>query len=247
MQASDDDFPYTSDDPSLTPLDDDNAILPLTTQQLNDIRGTLRLAVGSVLTGKDAYAKRLRQMQSVQETVRPESIVIDENETPHDQLRYLLLGMLFEAPDLLQRSLVTAEQVSLKVYGLFSRLLSPVTKSWVFTPVKGQYNGATARGEKIVDQLIMKGRIEEQNSRLILQQKAIDDLVNEVLQYVLLRTELQQYIEDAGIGVAGGVVDEFRDQSSNVDSILDQKLRSIFRKRVPSETITPPSNPADGE
>jgi len=43
------------------------------------------------------------------------------------------------------------------------------------------------------------------------------------------------------------VVDEFRDQSSNVDSILDQKLRSIFRKRVPSETVTQPSNPADGE
>ena len=247
MQALDDDFPYTSDDPSLTPVDDDSAILPLTAQQLNDIKGTLRLAVGSVLTGKDAYAKRLRQMQSVQETVKPESIVIDENETPHDQLRYLLLGMLFEAPDLLQRGLVTAEQVSLKVYGLFSRLLSPVTNSWVFTPVKGQYNSATTRGEKIVDQLIMKGRIEEQNSRLILQQKAIDDLVNEVLQYVLLRTEIQQYIEEAGIGVAGGVVDEFRDQSSNVDSILDQKLRSIFRKRVPSETVTPPSNPADGE
>jgi hypothetical protein len=247
MQALDDDFPYSSDDPSLTPLGDDGAILPLTAQQLNDIKGTLRLAVGSVLTGKDAYAKRLRQMQSTQETVKPESIVIDENETPYDQLRYLLLGMLFETPDLLQRSLVTVEQASLKVYGLLSKLLSPVTNSWVFTPVKGQYNSATARGEKIVDRLIMKGRIEEQNSRLTLQQKAIDDLVNEVLRYVLLRTEIQQYIEEAGIGVAGGVVDEFRDQSSNVDSILDQKLRSIFHKRVPSETMTQPSNPADGE
>jgi hypothetical protein len=247
MQASDDDFPYSSDDPSLSPIDDDSAILPLTAQQLNDIKGTLRLAVGSVLTGKDAYAKRLRRMQSVQQTAKPESIVIDENETLHDQLRYLLLGMLFEAPDLLQRGLVTAEQVSLKVYGLFSRLLSPVTNSWVFTPMKGQYNSATARGEEIVDRLIMKGRIEEQNSRLILQQQAIDDLVNEVLQYVLLRTEIQQYIEEAGIGVAGGVVDEFRDQSSNVDSILDQKLRSFFHKRVQSESVTPPSNPADGE
>ena len=59
------------------------------------------------MTGKDAYTKRLRQMQSGQETIKPEAIVVDENETPRDQLRFLLLGMLFETPDLLQRGLVS--------------------------------------------------------------------------------------------------------------------------------------------
>jgi len=246
MQKQDDDFPYTSDDPSLTPIEDNDAILSLTSQQLDDLRGTLRLVVGSALNGKDLYVKRLRQMRTMQESVKPDSIVIDENETARDQLKYMLLGILFSTPDLLQRGLVTTEQVSLKVYGLFSKILSPFTSSWVFSPVRDQYDSATARGEKVIDRLVMKGRIEEQNSRLALQQKTIDDLINELLEYVILKTDATQIIQEAGIGVAGGVTDEFREQSSAVDSILDQKLRSIFHKRVPSQSDTPPSNSAKG-
>ena len=246
MQTQDDDFPYTSEDPSLAPVDDKNAVLSLTSQQLGDLKGTLRLAVGSALTGKDAYIKRLRQMQAVQESVKPETIVVDENETTRDQIRYLLLGVLFETPDLFQRGLGSAEQVSSKVVGLFSRILSPFTSSWIFSPVKDQYDHAAARGEKMIDRLIRKGRIEEQNSRLILQQENIDDLVNELLEYVILRTEVQDLIEQAGIGMAGGVTDEFREQSSAVDAILDQKLKSIFHKRAPAQSATPPSHPAEG-
>jgi hypothetical protein len=245
MQNQEDDFPYTSDDPSLAPREDKNAVLSLTSQQVNDIKGTFRLVLGSAMTGKDAYTKRLRQIQSGQETVKPEAIVVDANETRRDQLRYLLLGMLFETPDLLQRSLVSVEHASTKVFGMISRLVSPITNSWVFTPVKGSYDGAVSRGEKVIDRLIMKGRIEEQNSRLALQQKAIDDLVNEILEYVLLKTDLQQLIQEEGIGVAGSVVDEFREQSSNVDSLMDSKLKSFFR-RVPSQSSTPPANQADG-
>ena len=103
-----------------------------------------------------------------------------------------------------------------------------------------------SRGEKVIDRLIMKGRIEEQNSRLVLQQKAIDDLVNEILEYVLLKTDLQQLIQEEGIGVAGGVVDEFREQSSNGRlAHWNIKLKSFFR-RVPSQSSTPPANQADG-
>ena len=185
MQNLDDDFPYTSDDPNLAPQEDKNAVLSLTSQQVNDIKGTFRLVIGSAMTGKDVYTKRLRQIQSGQETVKPDAIVVDVNETPRDQLRYLLLGMLFEAPDLLQRGLASVEHASMKVFGMISRLVSPITNSWAFTPVKGPYDGAVSRGEKVIDRLIMKGRIEEQNSRLALQQKAIDDLVNEILEYVL--------------------------------------------------------------
>ena len=223
MQNQDDDFPYTSDDPSLAPLNDNNSVLSLTSQQVNDIKGMLRLVIGSAMTGTDAFTKRLRQIQSTQETVKPDAIVIDENETARDQLRYLLLGMLFEAPDLLQRSLESVEHVSSRVFRLFSRLLSPITNSWVFSPVKGPYDGAVTRGEKVINRLIMKGRIEEQNSRLILQQKAIDGLVNEILEYVILETDATQIIQEGGVGVAGGVLDEFREQSSNVDSLLDFK------------------------
>ena len=246
MQTQDDDFPYASEDPSLAPVDEENAVPNPASPQVSDLKATLRLAVGSALNGRDTYIVHLRQMQAMQETVKPEYITVAESETYRDQLRYLLLGILFETPDVFQRGLGKAEHVASKVYGLFSKLLSPFTNSWVFNPVRDQYDYAAARGEKVIDRLIRKGRIEEQNSRLIIQQKAIDDLINEFLEYVILKTEAQQIIQEGGVSMAGGVVDEFRDQSAAVDSLLEQKLRSFFLKPVPPQADTPPSKPAEG-
>ena len=92
----------------------------------------------------------------------------------------------------------------------------------------------------------MKGRIEEQNSRQMLQQKAIDDLINEFAEYLVLKIKIQELIEREGTTMAGDVIGEFQEQSADVDSILEGKLKSIFRKSVPSEPGTPPSNPAEG-
>jgi len=246
MQTPEDEFPFTSEDPSLTPIEEVNAALNLTSQQMGDLKASLRLVVGSTLTGREAYIQRLRQAQAAQELVKPGTILIDESETFRDQLRYLLLGILFETPDLFQRGLASAEKASAKVYGLFSKILSPFTNSWMFSPVRNRYDYAAARGEKVIDRLIMKGRIEEQNSRLILQQKNVDELVNEVLEYVILKTEVKGMIEEAGTSVAGDVIDEFREQSAAVDTNLELRLKSIFRKRVPSQPVTPSSDVAEG-
>jgi hypothetical protein len=242
MQTQDDDFPYTSDDPSLAPAEDKNAVLSLTPQQVGDLKAALRLVVGSSLTGKDVFVQRLRKIQAAQEPVKPVIIEIDENETFRDQLKYLLLGILFETPDLIQRSLESVEHGSSKIIGLISKLVSPITNSWLFSPVKEQVDYAAARGERVIDRLIMKGRIEEQHSRLMLQQQAINDLLNDVVEYVIQDTEVRQIIQEQSINVAGDVVGEFQEQSAAVDTLLEGKLKTIFRKRPPQETVTPPSN-----
>ena len=242
MQIPEEDFPYTSEDPSLAPVEEGNEALSLTSQQLGDLKATLRLIVGSSLNGRDAYIQRLRRLQAMQEPLNTGAIMVGENETIRDQLRYLLLGILFETPELIQRGLGKSERVSSKVYGLFLRILSPFTNSSIFSPVKNRYDYAAARGERAIDRLIMNGRMEEQNSRLMTQQKAIDDLINELLEYVILKTEATQIIQEGGIGMASGVVDEFREQSATVDSVLEQKLKSIFRKSGPLQPVTPPSN-----
>jgi len=246
MQTSEEDFPYISDDPSLAPAWEENAALSLKSQQVGDLRATLRLVVGSALSGSDAYIQRLRRVQAAQEPVKPQAIVVDENEAFREQFKYLLLGILFETPDTIQQSLMTAEEVSSKVYGLFSKILSPFTNSWIFSPVKNRYDYAAERGEKVIDRLIMKGRLEEQNSRLILQQKVIDDVVNEFLEYLILKTNVQELIQEEGVSVAGDVIGQFQEQSAAVDSILEQKLKSIFHKRVSSKSVKPPSNLAEG-
>jgi polyhydroxyalkanoate synthesis regulator phasin len=247
MQTQDDDFPYTSDDPSLSMIEEKNTALSLTSEQLGDLKASLRLFVGSALNGKDAYTQRLRRMQAAQKSIRPEAIIVNEDETFGDQLKFLLLGMLFETPDLIQQGLQTAEQASSKVLGLISKILSPVTNSWMFSPVKDRYDYAATRGEKVVDRLIMKGRMEEQNSRQIVQQKAIDDLVNEVMEYIILKTEVKQLLQEEGVSMAGDMLGEFREQSEAVDSLMEQKLRSLFGKRAPSQAVTPPGKSAEGE
>jgi hypothetical protein len=247
MQIQDEEFPYTSDDPSLFPAEEKNDPQILTSELPGDLKASLRLVVGSALNGKDAYIQRLRRAQAAQELVKPETIKIDELESSREQLRYLLLGILFETPDLLQRGVESVEKTSAKAYGFFAKLFSPIGNSWIFRPVKNQYDTAAARGEKVIDRLVMKGRIEEQNSRQLIQQKVIDELVNEFLEYVILKTEVQQIIQDGGISMAGGLADEFREQSAAIDTLLEQKFKSIFWKSGSSRPVTPQNQLAEGE
>jgi hypothetical protein len=246
MQTKNDDFPYSSNDPSLATVNEVYPTLGLTSQQVGDLKATLRLVVGSVLNGKDAYLVRLRRVQTAQESNNTEIIEIAENESIRDQFKYLLLGILFETPDFLQRGLISTEQAVSKGYGLFSKVLSPITNSRIFRPVKNQYENAVTRGEKILDRLIMKGRMEERNSRLLLEQKNIDDLLNEFLEYVLLKTEVMGIVQEAGVGVAGDMTDDYREQSAAVDTLIEQKLRSFFHRRNPSQPVAPSNNPSEG-
>jgi polyhydroxyalkanoate synthesis regulator phasin len=246
MQISDDDFPYTSDDPSLAPPEEANTPLTLNSQQLGDLKASLRLVVGSALNGSDAYLQRLRQIQATQAPVKPETIVIDEDETFQDQFRYALLGILFETPDVIQRGLMNAGRASEKIYGIFSKVLSPFTNSRIFKPVQNGLDYTAGRGEKVIDRLIMKGRVEEQNSRRIVQQENVDELVNDFLEYLVLKTEIRQLIQDEGVDVAGDVVSDFQEQSAAVDSALEYRLKSLFRKKNPPQSNTPPSNLAKG-
>ena len=246
VQTPDDDFPYTSDDPILAPPEEQNPPQGTDSQQLSDLKAVLRLAIGSGLNGRDALAARLRRMQATQVLPSPETITINENETSADQLRYLIIGLLFETPEKLQQRLTSAGHSSSKVFDFLSRLVSPITNSWAFSPVRDQYDHAAARGEKVLDHLIQRGRIEEHNSRQILQQKAVDDLINEFAEYLILKIKVQEIVQREGTTMATSVVDEFRDQSSNVDGLLEQKLRSIFRKSAPDEPVEPPAKPVEG-
>ena len=246
MQSQDDDFPYTSSDPNLSPVEENTTSLSLNSQELGDLKASMRLVVGSSLNGWDAYIQRLRQLQAMQEPLEPVSMALDDEEGFRQSFRHLLLGVLFETPDIFQRLLVRADKTSSKVYGLLSKVVSPFTNSWIFSPVRNSYDHSAARGEKVIDRLVRKGRIEEQNSRLMTQQKAVDDLINDFLEYVILRTEATQIIQEGGVGVASGAIDEFRDQSASVDTLLEQKLKSLFQKRTSPQVASTPKNLSEG-
>jgi hypothetical protein len=121
-----------------------------------------------------------------------------------------------------------------------------LSNSSVFSPVKNQIDLAAVRGERVVDRLIMKGRLEEQNSRQMLQQENINELMNEFVDYLVLKTEIRQIVQEASVNVAGDVVGDFQEQSAAVDTLMEQKLKSIFRRRASAQPTTPPSNTPEG-
>jgi len=246
MQPQEDEFPYTSDDPSLAPNETTDSSPVFSSQQVNDLKAVLRVAVGSTLNGSDLLMARVRRIQDMQQPGKSATIPIDENETSQDRLRYLLLGSLFEVPDVLQRWSASTGKTSSKIFNLFSRLTSPLTESWLFSPVKDRYDQAAARGEKVVDRLIMKGRVEEYNSRQLLQQKAINDLVNEFVEYLVIKIKVQEIIQQQGTAMAGDVAGEFQEQSANVDELLEDKLKSIFRRNPSNPPGITPENTQEG-
>jgi hypothetical protein len=247
MKIDDDEFPYASDDPSLAPAEEKTRVVTPSSQPASDLKATLRLVIGSALNGRDAYVQRVRQLQSTQESAPLEVISVDADETPGEQLKYLLLGALFEIPELFDRGLSTAGHASSKVYGLVSKITSPLTNSWIFSPVKDRYEHAAARGEEAVERLMMRGRREELNSRRMVQRKALDDLVNDLLEYVVVKTDVQELIEEEGIGMATGMLDEYREQSADVDALLERRVKAIFRRGASSHPATPPDSSGQGK
>ncbi len=109
-------FPYSSSDPSLSPVEENTTNLSLNSQQLDDLKASMRLVVGSSLNGWDAYIQRLRQLQAMQEPLESGSMVLDDDEGFRQNFRHLLLGVLFETPDFFQRLLVRADRTSSKAY-----------------------------------------------------------------------------------------------------------------------------------
>jgi hypothetical protein len=51
-----------------------------------------------------------------------------------------------------------------------------------------------------------------------------------------------QLIQEEGVDIAGDVVNEFREESAAIDTTLEQKLKSLFRKNAPPKPDTSSSN-----
>ncbi len=245
MKIEDDDFPYTSNDPSLTPPEPPAPATVSSSPQSNELKAALRLIIGSTLNGRDALSQQLSKIPTTQESVPVEVITVDPDETPGDQFKYLVLGLLFEIPDLFDRGLSGAGNTSSRVFDAVSKITSPITNSWIFSPIRHGYEHAAARGEQAVDRIMMRGRREELNSRRMVQRKALDDAINQVLEYFLTGTDIQELVEEQGIGVATGMLDEYREQSAEVDTLLERRVKNLFRKRAHSEPAASPKPEAE--
>jgi hypothetical protein len=233
-----DDFPYQSADPDLQPVQGQLAptnVQPETEEQVyQDIKILLRLLVGTAAEGTDEFARRAKVWQAQMNNPDASGMIVPlDQETDAVRLRYALLGLLFKTMDAGYNGLSLAEKATSKVLGTVSFILSPFTKSRLWRPVKNNFDAYSQKGESVVNNWIATGRREEQASRYLARKQAYEDIVDDAIEYLSNKPEVNDLIQNQSIGLAEEMVDNLRERSNAYDDILESRIKTILRRNKP--------------
>lgn len=227
----DDDFPTYSTDPDLSPpaVGATDAV-----QDEQELRTLLRFLIGTAVEGNDEFWRRARIWQAEMEKARLAGAYPPPGvETEAARLRHALLGIFIQALEGGSNRLKSLQRGTGRLYRQLNRLVDPLISIRLFRPLRNGVDHMVSRGELIIESWIETGRREEQLSRSLVREQALDDLVNEVLDYVAQKPEIRDLVQDQGVGMAEEVVTELRTRSSEVDNFLAKIADNILRR--PSE------------
>jgi hypothetical protein len=237
IEDDDEDFPYSS--PDLSPGLPEPVASYAETDQLSveDYKTVLRLIVGSAVVGNDELRQRIRTWRKNIQNTRLEGSapILEPGETSGDHFLYLLVGLLFQTPDYFQGSASAVNRVSSRAFSAISRFLEPINNSRLMQPVRRRYENYVKVGESIVNSLEKEGQVEVQSSRALVQQQANDELISDVLEYLVEKAKIRELIEGQSVEFAGDAVSEFRGRSADVDASLDNLVKTVLRRQKAKE------------
>jgi len=226
------DFPYQSADPELQPAQGlSTAQEEIDEVEYENLKMLVRLLIGTAAEGSDEFSRRARLWQAEMNMDPSRMVIPFENETEVTRLRYTLVGFLFEAVNAGYNSLSLFDKVASDALSIGSRILSPLTRSRLWRPVRENFDASRERGEAIVNSWIEIGRREEQASRYLVRKQAYDQIVDDAIEYLAQKPEVGDLIQQQSVSVAGEVVEDLRDRSSKYDSLLEERVRSLLRKK----------------
>ena len=228
--------------------------------EFRTLRSAMRLALGTAIIGADEINRRLKEQQeqfnnvAVKNTdvdantktggVIVRSTIISPDETEADRLRYALIGIMAQTPDVMASGLSAAGQISGKATRLFSRITGPVANSRLMKPVKERYDSVAARGESMVDRWIEIGRAEEQAGRVMAANTA-NKTVDELVDYLGQKPEVRDLIQQQSVGMVGEIVDTLQFRAAGTDDKIEHIVRKIFRlphRELVKKTIKVPAD-----
>jgi hypothetical protein len=206
-----------------------------------DYRTALRLLVGAALEGNDELRKRIRNLRT---TVGKRELESDPTYLGMDKkcgspLLYTVLGLLFKTPDYLNRGASIAGRLSTRATTVVSKLMKPITHSRIMRPARQRYNSLVERGESTVKSLEKIGRSEARSSRYLVRQEETDEMLEDVLNFVVEKAKLRELIAEQSAAAATDVSTEIRQRSAAVDSSLDNIVDNLLRRQ---KQQTPPSS-----
>jgi hypothetical protein len=101
----------------------------------------------------------------------------------------------------------------------------------LWRPVRERFDLYSATGESIVSSWIRTGRREEQVSRALARKQAYDEIVNDVIAYLAQKPEVRDLVQQQTMGLAEEIVGDIRERSSEFDSLLEERVNRMMRRR----------------
>ena len=216
--------------------------------EFKTLRTAMRLALGTAMIGVDEVSRRLNEQQEHYSSQVPQkteagdgangdtltngivvrSTVISPDETEADRLRYALIGMMTQTPDVVAEGISTASRMSGKATRFFGRIVSPVANSRVMRPVRDRYDTMAAKGESMVDRWIEIGRAEEQAGRIMAQDVA-NKTVDELVDYLGQKPEIRELIQQQSVGMFDEVLDAVQFRAAGADTKIERVVRKMLR------------------
>jgi hypothetical protein len=109
-------------------------------------------------------------------------------------------------------------------------------------PIRRRYHNYVGVGESFVNSLEEAGRSEVRSSHALVQQQANDELISDVLEYLVEKAKLRELIQGQSVELAGDAVSELRGRSAAVDTSLDELVHTAL-SRQKAKAPPPDSQP----
>jgi hypothetical protein len=162
-----------------------------------------------------------------------------EPESLSNQMQYALLGLLFQSQVYLQRGGKTLDKAERAAWKLMTPVHKPLGTWRVFAPTRKRYARLAARGEAELNRWAQLGRIEAQRSQAFTE-SAIDNTVDESIDFVVTSPQVRGVIKEATTSVGGEVGDALRSKSVSADSLVEGLASRLFRRSPREFPAEPP-------
>jgi len=215
------------------------------------LRSTTRLLVGLALIGGDELLKRVETLEHTINAAPPDPAEMAEQirtsptgQYIPDDVRHALIGVAFDVQDQIRAGVPRLLTMSDDVISSVTR---PVDNFLNHLPIIGSLNRSLGqqvevlqrRGEKRLQRWITIGQQEEARSRLLADQTA-NQIVDDFIDYLGDKPQVQELIAGQTTGLAGEVLNEVRERTVSGDSFLEGIVRAVLRK-APRAELPPPS------
>ena len=226
-------------------------------QSFRPLHSITRLLVGGLVLGSEAFKERLQSWEKEDQEL-PEVIDVEpQKPLPFDPLpeqlpppglvvrsrddlsevRYALIGLLFEGEKQLENGLALTARVTRFAGRFFNPLIHPFTK--IPNPVQKPFGKLVKRGQSEVNRWVNRGREEEYLSRQLAREAATTTF-DESINYMAQNPALGELVQQQSVSLAIQILEQIRENAVSADYFFEGLVRYALRRR-PRYLLPPPS------